>query len=490
MLNRWVLSLINRVRRPLQIIKRAEAELDHSAIEFEPDRDDRARLAKGVSVLIVVMVCGGVAWSVLARLDVVVSARGRIDSISSAQTLKSSRGGRVTAVLVKDGDSVTAGQTLVQFDKTEVLNQLSALRQQQAPLAAQVDVLRTATSGQLINLQDPRLTSLPEIAANIRQLNLINAQLLGSPTGLSPDQQVIFSLFMQRVNAINANQQVQAEQSRSQSVGTIAQLNNANAQLQIELDKLGRLRQLFDEGGISRNGVLQQVGTANEVQKTIIQTQIQQSQLAAQQQQSQIGSQQQIEELYRQLLSDRTGLIAQLAGKQRDAQDQLVRINSQIKQAEFDLGAQEVKAPTAGTVTGLEVTLPGVIKQPGEPLLQVTPSESLIATVEVTPADIANLKVGTPVEVRLDALPFTEFGAIPGSIINISSNTTATQNGQSFFRVPIRLEKPILERNGQRHPIKNGMTITAQMKVRTQRPIDAFLGPIASAIDNALKSGR
>lgn len=482
---RW----INAVRRPLQIIRRVEAE-EVQGIEFEPDQDQRARLAKILVGVLSLTVGAGIVSSTAVRLDVSVSARGRIDSVSSGQAMRARQSGRVSAVLVKDGESVVAGQTLIQLDKNDVLNQLSSLRQQQSPLLAQVAILQAATAGQSINFQDPRLSAIPEIATSVRQLNLIHAQLSGSPNSLSPEQMPIFNLFVQRVSAINANQQAQVQQSQSAGAGAIAQIDNQNAQLRIELEQLDKIKTLFNEGGIPRNTVLQQVGAANKIQSEIVQSQIQRSQLMGQQQQALIGSQQQVEEIYRQLLGDRASLITQLASRQREAQDRLVQLNSQIKQAEVNLANDDVKAPTSGTVTGLTVTLPNVSIQAGQPLLEVTPDESLIAKVEVNPSDIANLKVGTPVEIQIDAFPKTEFGAIKGSIATIGSNTTTTQNGQALFPVQVRLDKAFLEHDGQRHSIRNGMTVTANLKVRTQRPIDAILGPVVGAFDKAFHQGR
>lgn len=478
---------INWLQRPLALIKQAETEQNLTKIEFQSDR--RTRWMIGIVSTIALTVTGAVAWSILVEIDVNASARGRIDSQSSTQVLRAGRGGRVATVLVRDGDSVQSGQTLVQFDKAELLNQLLSLQQQRKPLEAQVRILQRASQGQLISPKDAALNTLPEIAALVRQRNLLNAQLSSNPTGLNSDQTISYSLFQQQVAAINTDRQIQTAQAQAQNKGIDAQLGNTIAQKQIELDKLAKLNILFQQGGISRNSVLQQVGTANEVQKQVIQAQTQQATLATQQQQTQNNTRQQIGDLYRGVLDQRNQIDAQMAAKLREAQDQLVKLNAQVKQTELDLAAQEVKAPTSGTVSDLAVTLAGVTASSGQPLLQVTPNESLIATVEVSPADIANLKVGTPVEVRLDALPFTEFGAVKGSISNISSTTTTNQTGQPFFLVKVRLDQSVLEHNDQRHPLKNGMTLTAKMRLRTQRPIEWFLGPITSAFDGA-KTGR
>lgn len=489
MLKRWIWQLTHRIKRPLSLIKRSETEQEQVASTFEPEYDNRPRWVMMVIGSLVLTLSGTVVWACVAELDVVVSARGRIDSLSSAQTLKSIRGGRITAVLAKDGDVVQSGQLLVQIDKSDLFNQLLSLKKQREPFAAQAAVLRQASAALFVNPQDSVLATLPEIAALLRQRNLINAQLTNNPSALAPDQLISYNLFVQRLRTIESERQIQIAQAQVQSIGTNAQIENASAQLRIERDKLSRLGQLFAQGGISRNGVLDQVGATNDVQSRIIQARTQQAQVLAEQQKTQTTTQQQLDEVYRQLLDAKVQADSQIANKLREAQEQLIKLDAQIKQIDLDLKAQEVVAPTAGTVTGLEVTLPGGIVQPGQPLLQVIPNESIVATVEISPADIANLKVGTPVEVRIDALPFTEFGAIKGSIANISSNTIQSQNGQPFFRAQIRLDQPILERGAQKHPLKNGMTISAQMKTRTQRPIELVLGSLINLADSA-KSGR
>ena len=88
-----------------------------------------------------------------------------------------------------------------------------------------------------------------------------------------------------------------------------------------------------------------------------------------------------------------------------------------LSQTQLDLKAQDLRAPVDGVVFELGPKLPGVVSQPGQTLLQVVPNESLTAQVRVANADIANIRVGMPVDVRIDAYPFTEFGSVKGSCL-------------------------------------------------------------------------
>ncbi len=58
----------------------------------------------------------GVAWLALARTEEIVVAKGQLEPIDSVQDIKMPVGGVVEQILVKEGDSVKAGQVLMKLD--------------------------------------------------------------------------------------------------------------------------------------------------------------------------------------------------------------------------------------------------------------------------------------------------------------------------------------------------------------------------------------
>jgi hemolysin D len=122
----------------------------------------------------------------------------------------------------------------------------------------------------------------------------------------------------------------------------------------------------------------------------------------------------------------------------------------------------------------------------------VVPRESLIARVQVANADIANLREGMAVDVRIDAYPFTEFGAVPGTVTRISREAlpASEQNpGQTVFPIEVKLNTQVLDRQGKPLALTPGMTIGANVKVRSRAPISYVADELIKAWDS-LRSVR
>jgi HlyD family secretion protein len=179
-------------------------------------------------------------------------------------------------------------------------------------------------------------------------------------------------------------------------------------------------------------------------------------------------------------------LDAQFATTIKENQRQLIQVNSQLNQTKIDLKNQDLRAPVDGVVFNLGPKLPGVVAQAGQALLQVVPNESLTARVQVANSDIANIRVGLPVDVRIDAYPFTEFGSVKGVISKVGSEAVKLNNDDPrppSFPVEIRLERQFLERKNERFTLTPGMSLNAMIKVRQRAPISYVTEEITKAFD-------
>ena len=74
-----------------------------------------------------------------------------------------------------------------------------------------------------------------------------------------------------------------------------------------------------------------------------------------------------------------------------------------------------LRAPADGVVLELGQRSIGSVAKEAEPLVTLVPRGNKIeAEVDVDSADVARLRVGDPVRVKLDALPFQRHGTIDG----------------------------------------------------------------------------
>ena len=92
----------------------------------------------------------GVAWLALARTEEIVVAQGKLEPIGSVQDIQMPMGGVVQEILVKDGDEVRKGGTLIRLDtyaskqqKTSLETQIKALDESLSLKANELDLKRT-----------------------------------------------------------------------------------------------------------------------------------------------------------------------------------------------------------------------------------------------------------------------------------------------------------------------------------------------------------
>jgi HlyD family secretion protein len=482
-LRRWLVNPFGALRSQYQVaIDQVEQDLNAGALSLPSPAPWTKRLTQVILVGITV----GVGWSVFARIDVVVTARGKMEPLSQSQAVQSRVGGVVTAVHVQDGDQVKQGQLLMQLDKTAIQNQLETLLLQQDQLVKEIAVLRIARQGAPMTMLEQSGADIPpELTNRVQNRMLLVAQITGDPSGLSPEQQQRYQLFQQQLQDRMAVNQLKKSAIDTQVAEAEAQLSGTEFQLQVQQELLEQFKSLMEEGAISRVNFLQRAIEVNTLQSQLNQGQLQKRQLQLNQMQSQVDDRQVMTQTYQELQSQLTAIDAEFDKTIQGNQRQLIDVNSQLNQAQIDLKNQDLRAPADGVVFDLGPKLPGVVAQPGQALLQIVPNESLIVRAQVANADIANIQVGMPVDVRIDAYPFTEYGAVTGVVTKVGSEAVKMNDlpGQTAFPVEIRLDQQFLERGNKRFTLLPGMSLVANIKVRERAPISYVAQELIEAFD-------
>jgi hemolysin D len=452
-----------------------------------------ANWTKRLTQVILLGIAVGTGWAVLARVDVVVNASGKLEPQSQSQVVQARAGGVVTAVLVREGETVKQGQLLMQLDQRALFNRLQELLLQRRRLIKETAVLRLAQQGKpLRTLGKSKIEISPELMSQVQTRLLLVAQLTGNSKSLAPEQLQRFNLYLQQLRDRRSLSQLQRSTLQSKVAESEAQINQTRFQLQREQELLARLRPLVEQGAIPRVTLLQREVGVGDLQKQLIQNELQKEQVKINQLQTSVEDGKLLNETQQDLQRQLAELDTKFDTIIKDNQRQMIEVNSQLNQIQLDLKNQGLRAPVDGVVFELASKLPGAVTQPGQTLLQVVPNESLTARVQVVNADIANVRMGMPVDVRIDAYPFTEFGSVKGFVSKVGSEAVpvSEQNPRStVFPIEVRLERQFLDRRSQRFSITPGMTITAMIKVRQRAPISYVTEEITKAFDG-IKSVR
>jgi HlyD family secretion protein len=481
----WLSSPFGALQTHYQnVVDRVETDLENRTAGLPSATKWTGRLTQVLLLGFIV----GIGWSVLARLDVVVNARGKLEPLSQSQVIQSRAGGVVTAVLVREGESVKQGQLLMQLDKNSLYNRLQSLLIQRNRLVQETAVLRLARQGKLApGMAGGKSEIAPELANQVQTRLLLVAQLTGDPSNLNAEQLQRYSLFQQQLRDRQSLTHLQVSNLETQIGETEAQIAQTGFQLQTEQELLARLKPLADEGAISRITLLQRRVGVGDLQKQLTQTNLQKRQLALGQIQTRVEEVKVLNESRQDLQRQLAELDTRFDNIIKDNQRQLIDLNSQLAQLQLDLKNQDLRAPVDGVVFNMEAKLPGVVAQPGQTLLQVVPNEALNAQVQVANADIANIRPGMPVDIRVDAYPFTEFGAVKGTVTKVGNETVRVNeqnSGSTVFPVEVRLNHQFLEHRSQRFPLTPGMSLSTLIKVRQRAPISLVTEEITKAFDN------
>jgi HlyD family secretion protein len=396
------------------------------------------------------------AWALLAHLDIVAVAPGKLVPASQVKTVQVAEAGIVREILVHDGDQVTAGQTLVRMDTT----------------------LASAEAGQVTQ----------ELALKRITVRAIDAALAGLDFAARPGEPAaLFALvsaqFLARRQALEdaVHQELQAA-ARARGERLAAEqvrdkLRTTLPVLQQSADSFGRLQQ---EGFV---GEL----IANDKRREAIERE---QDLKAQEAtlQALAAAIAQAEQRTVQL---RSTFRSQLLGERVEAQAIAERLQQEQAKLGFRSAQLDIRAPHDGVVQNLVTHTPGAVVQPGTVLLHVVPrGDALRAEAALANEDIGFVETGQHAKLKLAAYPFQKYGLLEGRVTQISADaqepaTAAKATGSAQTVAPLTY-KAVIELDAQNLVLPNGaqlqlapgMAVTAEIHQGRRTVLEYLLSPV------------
>ena len=149
------------------------------------------------------------------------------------------------------------------------------------------------------------------------------------------------------------------------------------------------------------------------------------------------------------------------------------QLNNRLNNVQLQLQYQNVVAPTDGIIFNSQAQTQGVI-QAGDTILTLVPQNGLKARILVSNKDIGFVKTGQSAQIRVDAFPFTRYGELTGSVTQIGADALppdSTTISMYAFPVVLSLNSSVLENRGVKIPLRSGMSVTANLRLRDKRLI-------------------
>ena len=161
------------------------------------------------------------------------------------------------------------------------------------------------------------------------------------------------------------------------------------------------------------------------------------------------------------------------------------QMQNELKLAELKIQYQTINSPQDGIVFDSKARKEGVISS-GERILSIVPQDGFYGEVFVPNKDIGFVKQGQKAKIRIDAFPFTRYGELDGSVTSIAADALPPDKNANFYRFPIKLKltKSYLDSDGFKIPLKSGMAITTNLKLRDKRVISLISDMLVDQTDS------
>ena len=201
--------------------------------------------------------------------------------------------------------------------------------------------------------------------------------------------------------------------------------------------------------------------------------------------------QRQVADIEGQMTNRRNKYLQECQMEMNKAEEELAGAVQMLVQRRDQLANTELKAPVKGTVKNVRVTTRGGVLRPGDELMQIVPIEdALVVEAKVKPADVAFLKPGLDVAVKIDAYDYTIYGSLDGKLSYISADTLnedVKQNEQPYYRVQVVTESPrFTKRAADNLQLQPGMTATIEVKTGQNTVLNYILKPVVKTLSESM----
>ena len=440
-----------------------EQPTDELVAADDPRRDIRNGAWIGFFFFVVLL-----GWAALAPLDAGVFAPGTIAVSGNRQAVQSREAGIVGSINVREGQTVKAGEVLLELAAPDLIATERALTSEYFNLVAQRARLLSERNGQGSFPVPAELTNLSDADRPIAQqaLQLQRGQLQARSGSLSAQSSVLGQ---------------RSRQLAEQQTGYSQQRVSVREQQRITQDELSGLRELEKKGFASINRV-------RALERALEELRGREAALTAEMARAGEG----MGESSMQALSLRKTNLEQAATELRDTQTRLSDILPRLVTARQQLQNSRLRAPASGQVVGLTVFTVGGVVAPGQTLMDIVPdTRKLVIQAQVSPGDADDVYQGQKAEVRFLSIHDKTLPMLQGTVKTISADRlTDEKAGTSYYVAEIEVAPAELDKvravlgRGQLRP---GLPVEAVLSARKRTALQYLLEPLTANFWRSLR---
>jgi len=428
-------------------------------------------LAGAIGGTVIALFSLALVWVSLAHIDIVASAPGKIIPSGRTKIIQPFETGVVRAIRVRDGESVKAGDVLVELDPT--MNEAERQHFQSDLVVAELDVARLKAA----------LDGDPDPLAGFRPPE-------GADPALVATQRQFLIQQIDEQRAKLAALDSQQTQKQAELATILATVNKIEAVLPVLQERVDIRQLLYSRETGSKVNYL-------EILQSLVETR---QELFVQQSRSR-----EAEAALAAVFQARAQAAAEfrrtLSGELVEAQRKAAGLREDLAKATQRTRLQLLAAPVDGTVQQLAVHTVGGVVTPAQALLVVVPADShLEIEAMVSNRDIGFVHVDQDAEIKIDTFNFTRYGLLKGRVLSVTQDAIARDRPQPdkagdkapgaeasssepagqelVYAARISLDRARMQIDENLVNLSAGMAVTVEIKTGSRAVISYLLSPL------------
>lgn len=446
--------------------------MSYLAIDQQWDRQI-ARTTRKATVfgygLLAVCLLGFGVWANAAPIAAAVISSGVFVATGENKIVQHLEGGVIKDILVREGDHVEKGESLIVLDDTTPRAELRRLELKLARLqAVQARFEAEMNWDPEVDIPSPLRTQAekdPDVAA------IIDAQILTFKARRDTLESEIATL----IDGINALEQ--------RISGSKAEMSSVRDQLTLIEEELEGKKGLLKSGLIRKPEILALQRARANLQGSI-------GRLTGE-----IGdSRERIARITEQVQVARNTAIKNVVEQLHEVNAEIDDVRERIRSARSVLGRINITAPDEGIVVKMRYHTSGGVIEPGKSILEIVPvQEELIIEAPVRPQDIDNVREGQTATIRLTALSQRVTPMIEGKVIYVSADalpsdesTYQNMGSADAYVVRISLDKDSAAEVENFRPTP-GMPAEVYIKTHERTFFNYLIRPLKDSMNRAFR---
>ena len=400
------------------------------------------------------LVAAFVIWSSTSEIEEITHGSGQVVPTQEIQVVQSLEGGILEELLVSEGETVKKDQILLKVSDVAFASEERGAEARSLALKAKKARLDAEANGEVFKIPAEISEKFPDIARNEE------------------------ALYQSRKNELDNAKSILDNKITSARAGI--------GEVQAKINRLSESRRLLNQ----ELEITKQMVAKRAVPKL--------EEIRLNRELTTISGQ------IREASEEKNGLQAELSRAQREREDreakfksqvlgELNEVESQISQLSESLTAigdrvsrTEIRSPVDGVVNKIMIKTKGGVIEPAMKVVEVVPlDDDLKIMARVTPQEIAFLRPGLDVNIKISAYDPQRYGSLKGKLVRIGASSVTDREGNIFFETEVQANQNYLGTEEKPLPITPGMVAQTEIITGKRTILSYLMKPVLRARDKA-----